>query len=198
MRRSVLFVHQHGKFLLVYLALCLVLGTIMAHPAGALVDAGIVEGVRKDIRDLNLLDRPSARSGDQGKPASSPPARPAASSQTQPASATPNASSTSTKRENAGSISDVTPLPVVDTSPMPYPSLTVTSFRPAKAASAVSASSPMAKNAFASAAIEASPQGWYVAGVAWYWWLLSLLAVGLGVRRYVRWQKLVSLGGSGE
>jgi hypothetical protein len=197
-RRSVLFVHQHGKFLLVYLALCLVLGTIMAHPAGALVDAGIVEGVRKDVRELNLLNRQSTRSGGQDKPTGSPPARSAASSQTQSASATPNASSTSTKRENTGSINGVTPLPVVDTSPMSYPSLTVAAFRPAKAASAVSASSPMAKNTFASVAIEASPQGWYVAGVAWYWWLLSLLAVGLGIRRYVRWQKAVSLGGSGE
>lgn len=203
MRQSVLFVHQHGKVLLAYLVLCLVLGAVMARPAGALVEVGIVEGLRKDIRDLNLLNRPSAQNGNQDKPASSPsaPANATPSQRPQPVSSTSKAGSASAERgEYAGSVGYVDPLPVVDTSPMPYPSLTVTPFGSGsvKAASVVSAAPPITSDTSSRAAIEASPQGWHVAGVAWYWWLLSLLAVGLGIQQYFRWKKQVSLAGASK
>jgi len=87
----------------------------------------------------------------------------------------------------------IDPLPVIDTSPMIYPSLKVPPFRSVNAASVLGTSHTAANSQFPVATVEASPGGWHVAGVAWYWWLLSILTVGTGARWYLGSRKQAEL-----
>lgn len=182
MRRSVLCIRQHGRILFSCLVLCIAWSLTATSSAEALVDVG---ELRKTIREIDLLDKRQVQ--DEAQPwKGDRPSDGGAREQARPASSTARSSPAEGGSEAMDSSTTVIdPLPVIDTSPMTYPSLKVSSFGSATAASVLSASPATANSQFPTATVEASPQGWHVAGVAWHWWLLSILAVGAGVRWYL-------------
>lgn len=163
--------------------------------AGALVDAG---ELRKTIREIDLLNKRQPR--DEAQPSKDDNSSASdAREQSRPVSSEPKPAFTQGEYAAVNpSATAIDPLPVVDTSLMAYPSLTVAPFRSATMASVVSASPAVVDSPPPVATIEASPGGWQVAGVAWYWWLLSILAVGVGARWYLGGRKQAALVSSKE
>jgi hypothetical protein len=193
MRRSALFVQQHGRILFFCLVLCVAWSMTAASSAGAL---GGVGELRETIREIDLLNKRQAQ--DEAQPQKTDGSS-ASSARKQSWSASSTSKSTPAEGEGGAvnsSTGAIDPLPVIDTSPMTYPSLKVAPFRSVTAASVLNTSPTAANRQFPAAAIKASPEGWHVAGVAWYWWLLSILAIGVGVRWYLGSRKRAELVGS--
>ncbi|MNR16091.1 hypothetical protein D3C85_1326630 [compost metagenome] len=159
---------------------------MVAPSVGAVVDIG---ELRKTISEIDLLGKRQAQ-GETRPQKNDNSSTSSASVQSRPVSSVPMSTSTEDGHEPISpSATVIDPLPAIDTSPMAYPSLTVTPFGSVATASVASASPPVASGSFSGAAIEASPREWYVAGTAWYWWFLSILAVGVGAGWYLRGRK---------
>lgn len=153
-----------------------------APSAGALVNVG---ELRKTIREIDLLNDQQAQDKTQPQKGDSAPTG-GTREQVRPTSSAPKSTPAEGGGEAVNSSSTVIdPLPVIDTSPMAYPSMKVASFGPVTAASVLSTSPATTTSPLPAATVEASPAGWHIAGVAWYWWLLSILATGVGVRWYL-------------
>jgi hypothetical protein len=191
-RRSILFIQQHGRILFSCLVLCMMWSLTAAPSAGALVNVG---ELRKTIREIDLLNKRQVQ--DEAQPQKSDGSLTSgAREQSRSVSSTPKSTPAEGASEAVSSPAVVIdPLPVIDTSPLAYPSLKAAAFGSVTTASVLSTSPAAANSQFPAATVEASPGGWHIAGVAWYWWLLSILAVGVGVRWHLsgrRWAELVS------
>lgn len=182
MRQIVLFIYRHGKVPLFCFVLCAAFSVMTVRTTEALVD-GDVKGLRKGIRETNLLNKPQARDEGQTKASADSTSGKQYQSTSSPLKAEPVASG---ENEPTSLLTGgVEPLPRIDASSVLYSPLTSAPFRAMTAASIVSATPSTANSSFSAAPVEASPSGWKIGGVAWYWWLSSLLAIGMVTQWYV-------------
>ena len=191
MKRVLTLMHRHGSLLLCSLALSVALAAVNDYETRAV--AGVdPRALLRDLNPNNLLGREKTekssttnKKGDTSGTKTSPGQTSSSSPSSQP--------SAGVSAPVQESVSDLAPLPTVDTAPLPhlYPNIPhgflVKSSAPVSGVTVRGSNAPV---------LAASPQGWKLAGLSWYWWLIVLVPVALigrwGLRRFGDRQALAS------
>lgn len=181
MNRVLIQVCRHGKLLLYSFVLSVALTVINSHSIQAL--AGVdTQGLVRNLQSGNVGNLLKQQKADKPNNASEK----ADSLDSKASSAQVDSSASSSRSAGTGVnipaqplVDDLTPLPTIDTPISPYPYSSIPHGLLVKSkitASAVAIDKP------SSSVLAASPQGWKVAGLAWYWWLAALGLVAVAGR----------------
>lgn len=175
--------HRHGSLLLCSFVIGVTFVAVNSYEVRAV--AGVdPRALLRDLNPSNLLGREKTeksgttnKKGDTSGIKTSPGQTNSLSSSSQP-----SASTSAPVQESA---SDLAPLPTVDTAPLPhlYPNiphgLLVKSSTPVSGVMVRGSKAPV---------LAASPQGWKLAGLSWYWWSIVLVPITWtgrwGLRRF--------------
>lgn len=186
--RVLVLVRRHGKLLLYLLAFSTALTVINSSSTQALIGVDPQELLR-DLHPANvttLLEQKKAEEPSNKDVKSKKSDSATSSSQTSSSSKSLRPSDNSESVSVQSPATDLAPLPTINTPLLPYPNSSIPHGYLVKSNVITPAAAVNASNA---PVFAASSQGWKVAGLAWYWWLVVLGLVAVASRWGIRRQR---------